>query len=126
MYEKYPEAKDFEIHYPHTDSSAIYVEVSNENGVFYNSDFLYFDQSTLEEIPSTTYYGKYSEATVSDKILRMNYDTHVGAILGLPGKILAFLASLAIASLPVTGFLLWYGRKFKKKKYRRKELVKSQ
>jgi uncharacterized iron-regulated membrane protein len=45
----------------------------------------------------------------------MNYDIHVGSILGFPGKVLAFLASLIGASLPITGFLVWYGRKFKKK-----------
>jgi hypothetical protein len=28
---------------------------------------------------------------------------------------MAFLASLIGASLPITGFLVWYGRKFKKK-----------
>jgi uncharacterized iron-regulated membrane protein len=46
----------------------------------------------------------------------MNYDIHVGAILGLPGKIIAFLASLIPASLPVTGFLIWWGKKKKGKK----------
>jgi len=118
LQKEYPRAMDFEIHLPHTDSATIYVEVSNEDGVFYNSDFLFFDQNTLEEIPSGTYYGKYSEASAPDKIIRMNYDTHVGAILGIPGKILVFFASLTVASLPVTGFLLWYGRKFKKKQSR--------
>ncbi len=45
----------------------------------------------------------------------MNYDIHVGAVLGLPGKIMAFFASLIAASLPVTGFYVWCGRKKKKK-----------
>jgi uncharacterized iron-regulated membrane protein len=45
----------------------------------------------------------------------MNYDIHTGAILGLPGKFLAFFASLIAASLPVTGFMIWMGRKKKKK-----------
>ncbi len=116
----FPEARDFEIHYPHSDSSAIYVEVSNTDGVFYNSGFLYFDQNTLTEIPSTTFYGKYNEAKLPDKLLRMNYDTHIGAIFGLPGKILVFLISLTVASLPVTGILMWYGRNFKKKKRNKK------
>jgi uncharacterized iron-regulated membrane protein len=43
----------------------------------------------------------------------MNYDIHVGAILGFPGKVLAFLASLIAASLPVTGFMIWWGRRKK-------------
>jgi uncharacterized iron-regulated membrane protein len=45
----------------------------------------------------------------------MNYDIHVGAVLGLTGKILAFIASLVAASLPVTGTLIWIGRKRKMK-----------
>ena len=45
----------------------------------------------------------------------MNYDIHVGAVLGLPGKILAFFASLIAASLPVTGFVIWWGRRKKSK-----------
>ena len=46
----------------------------------------------------------------------MNYDIHIGAIGGLLGKILAFTVSLLVASLPVTGTLLWYGRTYKKGK----------
>jgi len=46
----------------------------------------------------------------------MNYDIHVGAILGLPGKIMAFCASLIAASLPVTGVYIWWGRRHKKSK----------
>jgi uncharacterized iron-regulated membrane protein len=35
-------------------------------------------------------------------------------ILVLPGKILAYCASLLCARLPVTGFLGWWGRRKKK------------
>jgi uncharacterized iron-regulated membrane protein len=34
----------------------------------------------------------------------------------LPGKILAFCLSAIVASLPVTGFLIWWGRRKKAKK----------
>ncbi|MCK7554360.1 PepSY domain-containing protein [Chitinophaga sedimenti] len=44
----------------------------------------------------------------------MNYDIHVGAIGGLTGKFIAFFASFICASLPVTGFLVWWGRRKKK------------
>ncbi|KKX50092.1 hypothetical protein L950_0212195 [Sphingobacterium sp. IITKGP-BTPF85] len=46
----------------------------------------------------------------------LNYDIHLGSILGIPGKMLVFLASLIAASLPVTGFYIWYNRRKKKKK----------
>jgi uncharacterized iron-regulated membrane protein len=47
--------------------------------------------------------------------MKMNYDIHTGAILGLPGKIFAFLCSLLIASLPISGCYIWWGRNKKNK-----------
>jgi uncharacterized iron-regulated membrane protein len=44
----------------------------------------------------------------------MNYDIHVGAVLGLTGKFIAFFASLICASLPITGFYIWWGKRKKK------------
>ncbi|APY09422.1 sulfite reductase [Winogradskyella sp. J14-2] len=111
-----PNAESFEIHYPKTKEESIYVEVSNSKGLYYDSDFRFFDQNTLEEIETPSIYGKYKNAQLADKILRMNYDIHIGAIGGIAGKIIAFLVSLLTASLPITGVLLWYGRNYKKKK----------
>ncbi|WP_111707019.1 PepSY-associated TM helix domain-containing protein [Lutibacter citreus] len=110
-----PKANSFELHYPETEDSSIYVEVSNSEGLYYNSDYRFFDQNTLEEIETETIFGKYKDAKFADKLIRMNYDIHIGAIGGIAGKIIAFLISLITASLPVTGVLLWYGRKYKKK-----------
>ena len=111
-----PNATAYELHYPKTPEESIYVEVSNSEGLYYDADYRFFDQNTLEEIETPSIYGKYKNAKVADKILRMNYDIHIGAIGGIAGKIIAFLVSLLIASLPVTGVLLWYGRNYKKKK----------
>lgn len=44
-----------------------------------------------------------------------NLDIHDGGIFGWPTQVLAFLASLIIATLPTTGFLIWLGKKKKKK-----------
>lgn len=111
-----PEAKSFELHYSEDKNSSIYVEVQNTVGVHYDADFRFFDKNTLQEIETDALYAKYENATVSDKALLMHYDIHIGSIAGLPGKIIVFLISLLTASLPVTGTLLWYGRKYKKKK----------
>ncbi|PHR94864.1 MAG: sulfite reductase [Leeuwenhoekiella sp.] len=111
-----PEAKAYELHYPNTPDESIYVEITNSKGVYYNNDYRFFDQNTLEELETPGVYGKYEDAEFAEKLLRMNYDIHVGAIGGIAGKIIAFLASLITASLPVTGVLLWYGRKYKKKR----------
>lgn len=112
-----PNATAYELHYPKTPDESIYVEVSNSEGLYYDADFRFFDQNTLEEIETPSIYGKYKDAKIADKILRMNYDIHIGAIGGIAGKIIAFLVSLLTASLPVTGILLWYGRKYKKRKF---------
>ena len=113
-----PQAAAFELHYPKTEEQSIYVEVTNSKGLFYDSDFRFFDQNTLEEIETKSIFGKYENAKVADKIQRMNYDIHIGAIGGIVGKIIAFLVSLLTATLPVTGVLLWYGRNYKKNKVR--------
>jgi len=57
--------------------------------------------------------------------MRMNYDIHTGAIIGLPGKILAFFGSLIVASLPITGFYIWLGRKQKDKTKRQEKASKK-
>ncbi|WP_250433751.1 PepSY-associated TM helix domain-containing protein [Hanstruepera flava] len=116
-----PNAEAFELHYPKTKEESVYVEVSNSKGLYYDADYRFFDQNTLEEIETPGVYGKYKDTQLAEKILRMNYDIHIGAIGGLAGKIIAFLVSLLTASLPVTGILLWYGRTYKKKQKAQKQ-----
>jgi len=77
-------------------------------------DLYSFDQYTGQEIKIAN-QGKYKDAVPAEKLQRMNYGIHVGSILGLPGKVLAFLASLIGASLPVTGIYIWWGRRKKNK-----------
>ncbi|MDO1514528.1 PepSY-associated TM helix domain-containing protein [Maribacter confluentis] len=110
-----PNAKSIELHYPATENESIYVEISHSDGLYYNADYRFFDQHTLEEIETPSLYGKYENAKAADKLLRMNYDIHIGAIGGLAGKTIAFLISLLTATLPVTGAFLWYGRHYKKR-----------
>lgn len=80
--------------------------------VYYNQDQLHFDQYTGKRL----HRKNFTDANNGEKIIAMNYDIHVGAILGLPGKILAFIASLISSSLPITGFMIWWGRRNKKAK----------
>ncbi len=99
-----------ELHPPETDSSVILVVTNALPGTFWRSDYVYHDQYSLTPLPVDHIYGRYAEADVSDKILRLNYDIHIGAALGFPGNVVAFLASLLIAGLPVTGGLIWWVR----------------
>lgn len=116
MTKEYPGIKMLEVHIPENDSSAIEVAANPDDKTYWKADYRYFDQYTLKEIEVTHMYGKLSNTTVADKMARMNYDIHVGAIGGLAGKILAFCASLMAASLPVTGFLIWRSRQKKQQK----------
>lgn len=73
-----------------------------------------FDQYSLASLHTDTYqnYTRY------EYISRSIYDFHTGRIraLGIGSKIIYFLASLFAASLPITGSLLWLGRRKKKKR----------
>jgi uncharacterized iron-regulated membrane protein len=105
-----------EVHLPEDKKTTIEVALNPDGDTYWKADYLYFDQYTLQEKEVKHSYGKLKNATVAEKIQRMNYDIHVGAVAGIAGKIIAFLASLICASMPVTGFLIWWGRKKKTKK----------
>ena len=79
---------------------------------------------TLRYDHQSNYYfhpgdGKLIQSQPFDKkslglqVVEMNYGIHTGQILNLPGKIIAFIISLIAAALPVTGFVIWYGRRNK-------------
>lgn len=119
MKASYKNAETIEVHYAANDSSAIAAGANPDASTYWKTDYRYFDQYSLKEIPVTSLYGRYKNASVADKMARMNYDVHVGAVLGLAGKILAFFASLVAASLPITGFYIWWGKKHKKKRARK-------
>jgi uncharacterized iron-regulated membrane protein len=87
----------------------IYASGYRGKETFYDYDQLQFDQYTGKLLNRQNYQDKNN----GEKIIAMNYDIHVGAIKGLPGKILAFLASLICASLPITGFIIWLNKKKK-------------
>ena len=108
-------AEIIEVHIPSTSSSPIEVSINPDDETYWQTDYRYFDQYTLKELSVQHIYGKVKEASMADKAMRMNYDIHTGAVIGLPGKILAFFASLIVASLPVTGFYIWLGRRQKER-----------
>lgn len=111
---KHPDSEGFYYSYPDTTDakSTISIIVYPSAGQFYNNQNYAFDRHTLKPLAGHKVYGaNYAEAPFATKLRKMNYDIHVGSILGFPGKVLAFLASLIGASLPVTGFIIWWNRK---------------
>lgn len=105
-----------DVHVPEDEKAAIEIAKNPDVGTYWKSDYRYYDQHTLKEIEVKHTFGKIKNATVADKIYRMNYDIHVGSIAGLTGKVIAFFASLIAASMPITGVLIWIGRNKKNKK----------
>lgn len=105
-----------DVHIPEDTKGAIEIAKNPDPNTYWKADYRYFDQHTLKEIEVKHVFGRFKNTSTADKIIRMNYDIHIGAIAGLPGKILAFIASLIAASLPITGLVIWIGRKKKKSK----------
>lgn len=102
---------DILMHFPETASEAIYVCTDMYRGTWRD---VYLDQYTLEELPASN--KRLREEDLGSWIRRSNYGLHVGAFAGMPTKILYFFASLICASLPITGFYIWWGKKKKSAK----------
>jgi len=83
---------------------AVYISAYGDDETYYGYDVLQFDQYSGRLL----HHLKNAKKTRLQRLVEMNYDLHVGAIAGLTGKIIAFITSLICASLPVTGFLVWY------------------
>ncbi|MFV8442769.1 PepSY-associated TM helix domain-containing protein [Flavobacterium sp. LB2P44] len=110
MKKEYPNAKSIEVHPPENAFSSIAANANPDEGTYGKIDYRYFDQYTIQEQKVDHIYGRYKEAKIADQLILLNYDIHTGGIFGLAGKIFAFLISLLIASLPITGFYIWWGK----------------
>lgn len=108
----YPDAYCFILSQPADSLGTIDAYVQELEGVYWKNASLSFDQYTGRLLHHRPHHQK----NTGEQLINANYDIHVGAILGFPGKVLAFLLSLICASLPITGFLLWWGRRNKKEK----------
>lgn len=102
------------LHFPEKASDAIYVCTDMYRGTWRD---VYLDQYTLKELPASA--KRLRDENLAQWINRSNYGLHVGDFAGIFTKIPYFLASLICASLPITGFYIWWGKKrkaFNKKK----------
>jgi uncharacterized iron-regulated membrane protein len=76
------------------------------------SDIYIYDKETGEVISSELYADSASKTKVQGWI----YSLHVGSWGGVVTRVLAFLAALLGATLPLTGYWLWIRRLYLKKK----------
>jgi len=93
---------------PSSHTDALRTTIETITGANYTrSDDYYYDQYNGKLLSTQSFADQHN----GEKLRRMNYAIHVGSIGGLTGKLLAFFASLIAASLPVTGLIIWKGRK---------------
>jgi len=85
------------------------VTVYQKDGRFSERNLLAFDKYSGKLLSNKPH----QRLTNAEKYSNANYDVHTGSYFGLFGKIIWFLAGLICTSLPVTGFLIWWG-KYKK------------
>ncbi|PWG81148.1 PepSY domain-containing protein [Pararcticibacter amylolyticus] len=97
------------IHYPKEEATSIYACTDMQNGTWRE---LYFDKETLDLLSNSQ--EKISLEVPSKWMMRSNFALHTGYIGGTVTKWLYFIASLICASLPITGFYIWWGKKKKR------------
>ena len=109
----YPGAKETFVT-PATGKAPIRVIMRYPSNILRKQNNFYFNPYT-GALLKTDLYTNY---TAYDKVARSNYNLHTGKIgfLGIFSHILWCLAGLAAASLPVTGFLIYYHRKLTRSK----------
>lgn len=116
--------QEIKITYPKdiADVYAVYFNPDKtKDGYYYRMYARYFDQySGYERYPQGVTHIRYEHLATREKIYRANYEIHVGSIGGLTTRVLVSFVSLIGSSLPITGFIIWYNRKWGKTK-RKKE-----
>lgn len=107
--QKFPAARRYGVALPASRDGSLSVTAYNGRETYYDQSTLYFDQYSGKTLGQESF----KEENNGEKLLSMNYDIHVGAVGGLAGKIIAFIVTLVCGSLPITGFIIWWGKKKK-------------
>lgn len=104
-----PNAKAFYLYLPQKSNDPFTITSNICDKTWFESKSYYFNQysGALLTVDDPQLYNG------GQKIRSMYYDIHIGKIAGLTGQILVFATSLTVASLPITGFLIWWGRRKK-------------
>lgn len=86
--------------------------VEYDGGTAWSESDVYFYHLATGAV---THVQRQQDKTTGEKWRNSNYPIHVGTIFGWPTRVLVCLATLVCASLPVTGFLVWWGRRHKQR-----------
>ncbi|CAH0129175.1 PepSY-associated TM helix domain-containing protein [Chryseobacterium sp. Bi04] len=88
------------------------VTIYGQEGRFSERSLLTFDKYSGKLLADRSH----QKLTIAEKYSNANYDIHTGSYFGIVGKIIWFIAGLMCTSLPVTGFLVWWGKRKKQGK----------
>jgi uncharacterized iron-regulated membrane protein len=92
---------------PKKETDALRVLVRYPYRFVRKQSMFYFDQYAGTLLKSDLH----EQYSTPDKIRVANFDLHTGRMLGLPSKILWFMAAIFTASLPVTGTMMWWQKR---------------
>jgi len=118
LLKKHQDADMFSIRFREKDTDPLDIQVRLAKNRTHLFEWYYFDKVNAKMLM------RYNDRSIigGEKFRSMNYDLHTGAYAGILSKMLALLICLLCASMPVTGYVMWYN-KFsaqKKKKKTRK------
>ncbi|MBP2617182.1 PepSY-associated TM helix domain-containing protein [Chryseobacterium jejuense] len=88
------------------------ITIYGQEGRFSERSILTFDKYSGKLLTNKSH----QQLSNAEKYANANYDIHTGSYFGLFGKIIWFIAGLICTSLPVTGFLIWWGKRKKQGK----------
>ena len=105
----YPK-KSVRISIPHGKEDVIRISTNEGLNLVSKVDHVLYDQYTGQNLQGNFRQGPASASSTYQYLEALMYDIHLGNIGGLTGRILLCLCSLIAASLPITGFIIWYSK----------------
>lgn len=98
------------INIPKDSNDVIGVSIRYETNSLRRQTAFVYDRYSVKPLST----DKWEDKNFRQRFFGSDYEIHTGRIIGLPGKLVMFLAALITASLPVTGFLIWNSKRRKK------------
>jgi uncharacterized iron-regulated membrane protein len=102
--------KTISIYIPQNDTLGYGIYLNPSSSTFYKSASYYYDVRNGTLLKAEHFEG----LNAGEQLRNMYYDIHIGKIWGIPGQILVCAGSLTVASLPITGLMIWLGKRRKK------------
>ena len=88
-----------------------FVSIESNHDAWRGVSYYFYDGRTGKFLGDLAHDKK----TLGQKWRNSNKELHTGRIYGLGSQLIAFFAALVCASLPVSGFLIWWGKRKKSK-----------